>query len=117
VPLSTSSPLVPTLVIASATQLASTTAVSIVARRASALLLGWSDGVPLGMWVNVSHRGFCCLVVGPRLRIPIHFLPLYYQVFLDLAVSETANRDASICSPLHLQRIAGGHRFPLSKLL
>jgi hypothetical protein len=115
VPLSTSSPLVPTLVTVSATQLASTAAVSIVARRPSALLLGWSDKVPLGMWVNVSHRGFCWLVVGPPLLIiPIH--SVRYQIFLDLAVSETANRDASICNPVHLQRIAGGHRFPLGNL-
>lgn len=114
VPLGTSSPLGPTLVIASATQLASTTAVSVVARRASTLRLGCSDGV-LGMWVDVFQRGFCWLVVGPPSQKPIPYLA--YQVFSDLAVSETAKRDASIFSPLHLQRIQGGHRFPLSNLL
>jgi hypothetical protein len=110
-----SSRLGPTLVIASATQLASTTAVSVVARRASTLLLGCSDGVPLGMWVDVFQRGLCWLVVGPPSQKPIPYLA--YQVFSDLAVSETAKRDASIFSPLHLQRIQGGHRFPLSNLL
>jgi hypothetical protein len=117
VPLSTSLPLEPTLVTASATQLASTTAVSIHRRKARECTPSRIERrSPSRNVGECFSQDFCWLVVGRLIRKPIHILPYEDHIFLDLAVSETAKRDACKFGPVHLQRIAGGHRFPLGNL-